>query len=53
MPPLLIFVAMLVGIRVAGFWGALFGIPVMGVAYAMAAYLYRYTLRGKGAKDKA
>jgi len=25
----------------------------MGVAYAMVAYLYRYTLRGKGAKDKA
>ena len=52
MPPLLIFVAMLVGIRVAGFWGALFGIPVMGVIYAMAAYLYRYTLRGKVAKEE-
>ena len=53
LPPLLIFAAMLVGIRVAGFWGALFGIPVMGVAYAMAAYLYKYTLRGQAAKDDA
>jgi len=53
LPPLLIFVAMLVGIRVAGFWGALFGIPVMGVAYAMAAYLYKYTLRGQAARDDA
>jgi len=53
LPPLLIFVAMLVGIRVAGFWGALFGIPVMGVIYAMAAYLYKYTLRGQAARDDA
>lgn len=53
LPPLLIFVAMLVGIRVAGFWGALFGIPVMGVAYAMAVYLYKYTLRGQAARDDA
>lgn len=53
LPPLLIFAAMLVGIRVAGFWGALFGIPVMGVIYAMAAYLYKYTLRGKTTRDDA
>jgi predicted PurR-regulated permease PerM len=52
LPPLLIFAAMLVGIRVAGFWGALFGIPVMGVVYAMAAYLYKYTLRGQAARDE-
>ncbi len=41
MHPLLVFAALLIGIRVAGFWGALFGIPVMGVLAAMLNHVYR------------
>ena len=41
MHPLLVFAALLVGIRVAGFWGALFGIPVVGVLTAMLGHVYR------------
>ncbi len=41
MHPLLVFLAMLIGVKVAGFWGALFGVPIVGVLYAMAVYLYR------------
>lgn len=41
MHPLLVFLAMLVGVKVAGFWGALFGVPVMGVLYALAVFFYR------------
>lgn len=44
MHPLLVFAALLVGVRVAGFWGALFGIPVIGVVYAMAAFFYERAL---------
>lgn len=41
MHPLLVFAALLIGIRVAGFWGALFGIPVVGVLAAMVGHVYR------------
>lgn len=44
MHPLLVFAALLIGVRVAGFWGALFGIPVIGVVYAMAAFFYERAL---------
>jgi len=40
MHPLLVLAALLMGIRVAGFWGALFGIPVMGVLATMALFVY-------------
>lgn len=39
--PLLIFAALLVGIKIGGVWGAFFGIPVAGVLYAMAIYVAR------------
>ncbi|MEW6232619.1 MAG: AI-2E family transporter [Chloroflexota bacterium] len=39
--PLLVFLAVLVGIKVAGVWGAFFGVPIMGVLYAMAVFFYR------------
>lgn len=39
--PLLIFAALLMGIKIGGIWGAFFGIPVAGVIYAMAAYFVR------------
>jgi predicted PurR-regulated permease PerM len=39
MHPLLVFLAMLLGARVAGVWGAVFGVPVVAVAYSMFIYL--------------
>ncbi|MBU0495352.1 MAG: AI-2E family transporter [Chloroflexi bacterium] len=39
--PILVLAAVLVGIRVSGLWGALFGVPVAGVVYAMIALGYR------------
>lgn len=36
--PLIVFTAILIGVRVAGFWGAFFGIPVAGVLWAMARF---------------
>ncbi|MFQ5857444.1 MAG: AI-2E family transporter [Anaerolineae bacterium] len=41
MHPLLVFAALLTGVRVAGFWGALFGIPVVGVLAAMLSFIYQ------------
>jgi predicted PurR-regulated permease PerM len=38
--PLLVFAALLVSIKVAGFWGAFFGIPVVGVLWAMAVFFF-------------
>lgn len=38
--PLLVFAAILVSVRIAGFWGAFFGIPVAGVLWAMALYFF-------------
>lgn len=46
MHPLLVFAALLVGVRVAGFWGALFGIPVVGVLAAMLNYIYQRNVLG-------
>ncbi len=38
--PLLVFLALLLGVKLAGFWGALFGVPVVAVIYSMAAFFY-------------
>lgn len=38
--PLLVFAALLVSIKIAGFWGAFFGIPVAGVLWAMAVFFF-------------
>ncbi|HZU07126.1 MAG TPA: AI-2E family transporter [Chloroflexota bacterium] len=43
MHPLLVIAAVLVGAKLAGVWGALFGVPVAGVAVAMASF-YRLTV---------
>jgi predicted PurR-regulated permease PerM len=40
--PLLVLFAMLVGVKVAGFWGALFGVPVVAVIYAAMVYMYQH-----------
>lgn len=37
--PLLVFLALLVGARVGGIWGAFFGIPIAGVLYAMLIFV--------------
>ncbi|MCX7839628.1 MAG: AI-2E family transporter [Anaerolineae bacterium] len=39
--PLLIFAALLIGVRVAGFWGAFFGIPIAGVLWTMAVFFFQ------------
>jgi hypothetical protein len=36
--PLLVFFAVLGGAKIAGVWGAVFGIPIVGVASAMASF---------------
>jgi predicted PurR-regulated permease PerM len=40
MHPLLVLGALLVSVKVAGFWGAFFGIPVVGVLWAMFNYFF-------------
>jgi predicted PurR-regulated permease PerM len=39
--PLVIIVSLLVGIKVAGFWGAFFAMPLAGIVSAFGAYLFR------------
>lgn len=52
--PLLVFLAFLCGAKVAGVWGALFGVPIVGVAAAMVSF-YRATVdeRGRRLRDAA
>jgi predicted PurR-regulated permease PerM len=44
--PLLVFVAVLGGAKVAGVWGALFGVPIVAVAATMASF-YRATVEDR------
>jgi len=37
--PLVVFLAVLLGAKLAGLWGAIFGVPVAGVIVAMATFL--------------
>jgi predicted PurR-regulated permease PerM len=46
MHPLMVFAALFIGVRVAGFWGALFGIPVVGVLAAMLNHIYTRNVLG-------
>ena len=41
MHPLLIFLAVLLGAKEAGIWGAIFGVPVVGVLWSMVVLLFR------------
>lgn len=50
--PLLVLAALLVSIRIAGFWGAFFGIPIAGVLWAMLNYLYEEREKGHSANAK-
>ncbi len=47
MHPLLVFAAILVSIKIAGFWGAFFGMPVAGVLWAMVKFFYEESQRGQ------
>jgi predicted PurR-regulated permease PerM len=53
MHPLLVFAALLIGVRVAGFWGALFGIPVVGVIGITLNYIYQVNVLGTSIKEIA
>lgn len=50
--PLFIFLAILVGARVAGFWGVLLAMPVAGMANSLARYAYEVS-RGRRARTEA
>lgn len=41
MHPLLVVLGLMLGIKVAGLWGAIFGVPVFGVALETADMIYR------------
>ncbi|MGE5140119.1 MAG: AI-2E family transporter [Rudaea sp.] len=43
--PLVIIASILIGIKVGGFWGAFFGVPVAGVIATMVLFFYRRWLR--------
>jgi predicted PurR-regulated permease PerM len=43
--PLIIMAALLVGVKIGGFWGALFGVPIAGVIATMAGFLYNRSVR--------
>ncbi|MBI3913760.1 MAG: AI-2E family transporter [Chloroflexi bacterium] len=45
--PLMVFAAILVSIKVAGFWGAFFGIPIAGVLWAMFKFFYEQWQNGE------
>jgi len=48
--PLLVIAAILIGIKLAGFWGAFFGIPIAGVLWAMGMFFFEQWRRpGEGA----
>lgn len=50
--PLLVFAAILVSIKVAGFWGAFFGIPVAGVLWAMLEFFFAEWQKGRAVDAK-
>jgi predicted PurR-regulated permease PerM len=51
--PLLVFAAILISVRVAGFWGAFFGIPVAGVVWAMGLFFFERWQRDYLTNDSA
>ncbi len=43
--PLIIIASLLIGVKIGGFWGAFFGVPVAGVIATMALFFYRRSAR--------
>ena len=50
--PLFVFLALLVGARLAGFWGVLLAMPVAGIANSFVRYFYEIA-RGRRARTEA
>lgn len=50
--PLLVFLGLLAGAKLAGFWGALFGVPVVAVLTGMATF-YHAMLEARQRRDTA
>ncbi|MGH2378537.1 MAG: AI-2E family transporter [Candidatus Limnocylindria bacterium] len=50
--PLFVFFALLVGARLAGFWGVLLAMPLAGIANTFARYVYQVT-QGRRTREEA
>lgn len=50
--PLLVFAAILLGVKIGGFWGAFFGIPIAGVLWAMLVFFYESWIRDNEPMDQ-
>lgn len=50
--PLIIIASLLIGVKIGGFWGALFGVPVAGVIATMALFFYRRSKRSDISAEK-
>ena len=44
--PILVFAAILFSVKIAGFWGAFFGIPIAGVMWAMLVFFFEEWRKG-------
>lgn len=56
MHPLLVILAVMIGAKVAGIWGVIFGVPLMGVFLSMGIFLYQRATtekRASYAEEKA
>lgn len=51
MHPLLVFLALLAGAKVAGIWGLIFGVPVVAVIASMASFMYHRVNATDGGHD--
>jgi predicted PurR-regulated permease PerM len=52
MPVLLVLAGMLIGVRIIGFWGLVFGIPVAGIIYTMLILFLERFKRGRDERYK-
>jgi predicted PurR-regulated permease PerM len=50
--PIFVFLAILLGVRIAGFWGVLLAMPVAGIANSFARYAYQVA-RGRRMRTEA
>jgi predicted PurR-regulated permease PerM len=50
--PIFVFLAILLGVRIAGFWGVLLAMPVAGIANSFARYAYQVA-RGRRTRTEA
>ncbi len=50
--PLIIMASILIGVKIGGFWGALFAVPVTAVIATMASFFYRRWVRSGSPADE-